>query len=135
MKTKIANCAYYQLFVDENKQRLYVELKGFWNDDSVFNSYLSDLKKATTLLDNTFDCHANFSMLKAISRVYFLSYHFDALELLRKHGLRQSGQIMPEDPIACQQLLSIIEKFGKAAVFGEDELLEIYLDSKTSIAA
>ena len=129
MKKEIVKSTYYRLLVDENKQRLYVELKGFWNEDSIYTTYLKDILKTISLLGNTFDCHANFYFLKAINNQQYLSYHIQALNLLRKNGLKHSGQIMPEDPIACKQLLSIIEKYGKTAAFAEEQLVDSYLDS------
>lgn len=135
MRTLISQSNHYQLWIDENKQRLYVKLTGHWNQEDVFFNYLKDLKSATAFFDNQFDCHADFNSLKPFNSQQHIDYHHKALQLLINLGLKNSAQILPEDVMASKQILQIINNFGKATVFGESELLEAYLDSYMVFAA
>ncbi|MBT32847.1 MAG: hypothetical protein CMO01_24575 [Thalassobius sp.] len=129
MKTLVSQCSYYQLSVDEQKQRLYLSLKGYWNTQEVFDDFLKDVKKASSFLSEKFSCFTDYTSLKALTQQQYLSYHSEVYNTLIKLGLDKSAQVMPVDYIAYQQLQELIASLNKLAIFGEEDIAEKYLDS------
>ncbi|WP_276498374.1 hypothetical protein [Pontibacter litorisediminis] len=114
-KTLIVKNQCYELLYHPQKNRVYLNIYGFWKGRNHVPDYLSDLKKALALVQ------LNFTLLLDLRTMIthpqdVMRLHIEGLEVLQAGGLRKSACVDPSDRIANLQV--------------EDTLVKSHLSSK-----
>ncbi len=130
MKYTLVTNTHFHVAVDQEKNRLYIKIKGMWAIPAQFVSYLETLKVATDMLRRKFTCLADFSEMLPYSQEVRRQIHVPALEILRDCGVSRGAQVIP----ASYQTSCLLEEDGKTsnirfAFFSDEEIAESYLDA------
>lgn len=132
MKTIISTTDFYTIKVDQQKQRLYLKLNGFWQNPSVVKGYVNDVERSFNYFDKSFTCLADLSELMPYSSEVKNCVHKVVEKKLRTAGVKNSAQIMPTN-FDTNELLEIDGGVGVSLnSFGDEEIAEMYLDTTTT---
>jgi len=131
MKKIIVENEYYALSVDEEKNRIYYKISGYWADISKVSSYLSDIAEVlkhvkpnfTMLVDNT-EAEPHPLEIEELRK--------QAQKLANEAQLLVAAEIIPFDKISAMQFqeMTTITNF-KFSRFKTFEEAEKWLDEKT----
>ncbi len=90
---EVAKNDYYSLEVDDEKNRIYLAVKGRWKDAQVAPNYVSDIEKAANCVKSGFTIVANLTEMKPPSKEVG-ALHLAAQETLVKAGLSKTAEIV-----------------------------------------
>ncbi|MBN1571599.1 MAG: hypothetical protein JW984_00200 [Deltaproteobacteria bacterium] len=93
MKEEIAKNDYYEMYVDENKNRYYSKLKGFWQKASEVPNYIDDNKKALDRLSPGFTLLVDNIDVKPPAQEC-MDLHVKAVEMCNKAGIGETALIV-----------------------------------------
>ena len=95
MKEEVANNEYYEFYVDEQKNRIYLTMKGYWPGAEAIRDYIPDLKKCISRIRPGYTSLVDMTQGKIP--------HKDAFEVLMKGreltiqaGLGKQAQVVTE---------------------------------------
>lgn len=130
MKKEIASNKYYKISVDQEKNRVYFEIYGFWKDPSELPDYLADWKRAIGELKPEFTVLSDIRKMKPHS-TSVTPLHEAAQRLLVEEGLDRTAEIMGDAVLLEFQTRQYAEKSSmKKREFGTAEEGEAWLDSE-----
>lgn len=108
-KVQIAKNSCYDMHFDGVKNRIYFTINGFWKSRDGLSEFLSDWKKAISLI------HPGFTILTDMRTMIthpqdLSSLHQEAQSMVLEAGVKNVAHVMPHDKIAYLQVQSIYEK-------------------------
>lgn len=129
MTKEIAKNAHYAIVIDEDKNRVYLTIFGFWRNAEVVANYMPDWQKTIKLMKPGFTLLTDLStMVTHPAEVTHI--HRQAQELITEKGLKFTAEIKPKDFVTAFQLSKVAQKsqmpVKQFATFAE---AEGYLDS------
>ena len=126
---EISNNDYYSIKVDENKNRMYLTITGFWKEVSQVPNYLEDLKKATEFLSNEYEILTDIRKMKPPTQEVG-ALHVKAQKLVIDAGLSKTAEIHPESQLAKMSVDRFsVESGMKKGMFPSIEEAEKWLDT------
>jgi hypothetical protein len=94
----IANNNYYSVKVDEGKNRLYITLKGFWEDITKVSTYANDVEKGAKSLSRGFSMLSDLTTFKAPGPEVTALLE-KGLKITGPLGLSRLATVLPESAI------------------------------------
>ena len=124
----IAKTAYYHIRVDQEKNRIYLEIIGFWKSVDVAPHFHQDIHKTFSRLKPGFTVLADLTSMKP-SPPEVKKLHEDTQKMGVKAGLYKAAEVIPEDSVVQIQL----DDFGQKShitrrVFYSRQEAEQWLD-------
>lgn len=104
----IADNKFYSLFVNEQKNRALLKIKGYWKTRESVPDYLTDWNKVTTILKKDFTLITDATEMKTHPQEV-RALHEEAQNIIVKAGVRKIAEIVKDD-IAEMQLNSMARK-------------------------
>ncbi len=108
MKTTIAGNGFFDLSVDQEKNRLFITSKGFWTDDIV-DEYAKNQTIAIEKLKKGFTVVADMRTFKTLSQDLVKKQEKTHIELVEA-GMYKVAEILPGSVIASMQLKQVTAK-------------------------
>lgn len=128
---EIAANDFYEISIDNRKNRLYLTVKGFWKELSQVPNYLVDLKKAGENLEPGFTIVTDLRTMK-LPATTVASLHVQAQKLLVDLGLDRTAEVVGEAILLELQLKRYAEQSAMSkAEFNTKEEAEAWLDAKS----
>ena len=93
---RIAENNYYSLFINVEKNRAFLKIKGFWGKRESVSNYLSDWKKVTSLLRRNFTLQTDASEMNTHPQDV-RNLHEEAQVIIVKAGVRKIAEIIKDD--------------------------------------
>ncbi len=123
---------YYEIAIDESKNRLYLSSKGFWPNISAVQRYNLDLRQAISQLEKGFTVLNDISTFKTPPREVqqLLS---EAIEIMKNNGIGKTATLVGGDvvmQIASERIARNTNTESIKAHFKDKISAEIFLDSK-----
>ena len=120
MKKEIAKNDYYEIYVDQTKNRYYFLLVGLWQYPSEIPDYLDDIKKTADSLSPGFTGLADTRKIKMPAQKV-MELHAKGFQIFGKAGLRKVAFVYDKTIIKIAS-----EKVSKNG--GVDEQLRLFKD-------
>lgn len=129
MTSTIAQTPQYKISVDKGKNRAYLTIVGFWRNPEEVPNYVSDWKKAVTMLRPGFTLLTDVREMK-IHPASVRDVHEEAQKLLVNAGVRKVAELHA-DKVAEMQLdgVSKDSKMPKQN-FSDPKEAELWLDEQ-----
>ena len=90
---------YYKVSVDVSKNRIYIDVKGFWPGTKAVPNYIGRVKESIAMVKRSFTMVVDArTMVTAPAEVN--NIHKTVQELVTAAGLFQAAEIVPQDVIA-----------------------------------
>lgn len=120
----------YEISVDEDKNRIYLAVKGFWANPSAAPNYVEDIEKASTAVSEGFTIVADLTDM-VIPPPEVGKVHEKAQVALVNAGLSRTAEVLPEEAV----LKMAVDRYAKEsqmtkAVFKSREEAEAWLDQQ-----
>ncbi len=129
MIKKIVSNDFYELAVNNEKNRVFFKIFGFWKDPSDVPDYLADWERTTDELSPGFTIVSDFRQMKTPSTAV-APLHQATQEFLVKKGLDRTAEIMEDAVLLEFQLKRYAEKSSmKKREFKTVEEGEAWLDN------
>lgn len=98
MKNIVEN-QYYSIYVDQDKNRIYLTILGFWRALDLVPNYISDIAKATQSVSKGFTILTDLTQMKPPPQEVG-GIHMKAQKALVDAGLSKTAELLPADAIA-----------------------------------
>lgn len=108
---KIATTEYYEITVDQDKNRGYLVLRKFWAKPELYKNYLDDWRKAYKLLKRGFTLCVDSRELLALPKEV-QPIHEASQNLAVEMGVSIVAEVIPKDQIMDMQIEMISRKTG-----------------------
>ncbi len=126
---EIASTNKYSIRINQEKNRLYLEIKGFWQSKADVPSYLTDLKYAASYLRSGFTCLTDMTTMKTPGAEAAVLFELGSQMLIR-NGVTRSAGIFSHDVIAKMAAEHKVSSFNMdRKAFGKVTEAEQWLDS------
>ena len=127
MKTIVQN-ERYTIQIDQEKNRLYLTLIGYWKDRSVAPDYLRDLKNAVRSLSQDYTILTDVTQMKTPPQD-IVNLHLEAQKQLIADGLKKTAELVGHDIIAKMALDRFSKESGMTkGSFDDKKEAEAWLD-------
>ena len=95
MKEEVANNEFYEFFVDAQKNRIYLTIKGYWPSAEAIKDYIPDLRKCIARIRPGYTSLVDMTQGKIPHKDAF-EVLIQGRELTLKAGLGKQAQIVTE---------------------------------------
>ncbi len=124
----IADNAYYTIETSTTLNRIYITVKGFWQNKTTAPDYLKDIERATRDVTSGFMIVADVTQMKVAPKEVG-EIHMHAQRIMVAAGLKATAEVLPEDVLAQYALKRFSEESGmKKGSFKSKEDAEKWLD-------
>lgn len=128
---ELANTEHYTLAVDARKNRIYVVIRGFWQEQPDFPEYQQLWNQLLSMVRPGFTVLADMSELKVRTQEW-VQRHELIQQQIHAAGIVKAAEIIPEDVIVKMQFDHIGKQAGiPRRVFSDRTEAETWLDSET----
>ncbi len=103
MKTVIASTQFYTLITDETKNRIFIQLNGFWTEEKIINDYGLALDQAIAKMKPNFTLVVNLTKFKTLPSE-LVPKQQASMRALAEGGMYKVAEILPASAIAAMQL-------------------------------
>ncbi|WP_291720533.1 hypothetical protein [Bernardetia sp.] len=124
----VANTDYYAISYSYKKNRFYLAIRGFWQNQDVISNYVNDWRKAMLL------AVPNFTLLTDATeaKIYppsVMAVHNEAQQVVVDAGLLQVAEVLPQNSFLKFQFELLVENSQMpCSKFNNQELAEKWLD-------
>jgi hypothetical protein len=126
--TFIAKNEYYTIYVNQEKNRLYLTLIGFWKSRSAVPNYLEDLKKASNELSPGYTVLTDVTQLKTPPQDV-VPLHLGAQKLVMADGSKKTAEVVGHDVTANMAFDRFSKESGMCkGTFDNKQEAEAWLD-------
>jgi tRNA U34 5-methylaminomethyl-2-thiouridine-forming methyltransferase MnmC len=127
-KTKLVYNDYYEIDIDQQKNRAYLTLQGFWQDRTSIETYLQDIQSALEKLQDSFTLMVDLTHYDGTSSGMH-SIHVEAQKLAMLKHLSKIAEIFSENPMVKMFSEMYSKESGiNAMAFKNKEHAERWLD-------
>jgi predicted nuclease of restriction endonuclease-like RecB superfamily len=109
MVEQIEKTKYYNVPVDVPKNRIYLEIIGFWPDTEAVPDYINRVKEAVSMVKRNFTMVVDARKM-IVGPPEVKKIHETVQKLVTEAGLFQAAEIVPENVIAKMQTDSLAKK-------------------------
>ncbi len=103
MKTVIATTQFYAIVTDETKNRIFIQLNGFWTEEKIIDDYIIALNLAIAKMKPNFTLVVNLTKFKTLPSE-LVSKQQASMRALVEGGMYKVAEILPASAIAAMQL-------------------------------
>lgn len=126
---KIADNDFYSIEADGSKNRIYLTIKGFWQDINQIKGYLDDIKNAANSVNKGFTILSDLTTMKTPTQEIG-ELHVKAQQVLVDAGLSKTAEVHPASTVTQLSLKRFSEESGmQKGLFPTREEAEKWLDS------
>lgn len=108
-KLNIASNTYYDLSYDASKNRIYLNLKGFWPNEQSVSHYLKDWQRVLALTQPKFTVVTNMIDAKTYTKE-IMTVHEQAQRLITNADVLQVAEVLNESAFLDAQAKALIQK-------------------------
>ena len=130
----IANNQYYLIKTDRFKNRLFLEIKGFWNTPDVVPNYFNDLQSGIDQLRDLFTTQIDIRTMK-IHPQDVSEMHEECIRMLKKGGNAYSAEVTDERVVSFQINRILESQKMPTQKFSSPRFASSYLDDVFEINA
>lgn len=128
MKTEIAKNQNYEIYVNEDKNRVYIKVIGKWMNKDKVMDFFPDWKKAVSFMKPNFTIFADIRLMEVMSKEVEI-LHQEIQVYLVEQGLLLTAQLASANDIADYQIHRTTQRAKHPiAKFATREEAENYLD-------
>ena len=128
MKQEIAKNQYYEIYVDQIKNRIYYSLFGFWQSVDLVPNNIEDLATAISKLKPGFDFLTDLRTMKPPPEE-LAKHHMNAQKLARDKGLSRIAEVYDQKVVKFMAERYARESKANTKAFASVSEAEAWLDS------